>query len=237
MGGMDMTGFRMISTGFAMAMLPAHAPWSGTEFALTFAMWTVMMIGMMTPSAAPMILIYARAGRMASAAGSPLAATGWFAAARWFAALSRGLDRLCTCRDNRAISARTLRLARSGNGQRQQHPWRRPADRRWPLSMDAVETRLPVAVPVAAPVHRTAWRFPEEHFGGLATWRRARALLPWLLLGPDGHSVCRRRHERRVDRRAELPSRWRKKSFRPAGWYRGSPGPVLIAAGVRLLLL
>ena len=81
MGGMDMTGFRMISTGFAMAMLPAHAPWSGTEFVLTFAMWTVMMIGMMTPSAAPMILIYARAGRMASAAGSPLAATGWFAAA------------------------------------------------------------------------------------------------------------------------------------------------------------
>ena len=81
MGGMDMTGYRMVSTGFRMAMTPAQAPWSGTEFALTFAMWTVMMIGMMTPSAAPMILIYARAGRMASAAGSPLAATGWFVAA------------------------------------------------------------------------------------------------------------------------------------------------------------
>jgi predicted metal-binding membrane protein len=81
MGGMDMTGFRMISTGLEMAMAPAQAPWSGTEFVLTFAMWAVMMIGMMTPSAAPMILIYARAGRMASAAGSPLAATGWFAAA------------------------------------------------------------------------------------------------------------------------------------------------------------
>ena len=48
---------------------------------LTFAMWTVMMVGMMTPSAAPMILIYARAGSMASIAGRPLAATGWFAAA------------------------------------------------------------------------------------------------------------------------------------------------------------
>ena len=81
MGGMDMTGFRMISTGLEMAMTPAQTPWSGTEFALTFAMWTVMMIGMMTPSAAPMILIYARAGRVASAAGSPLAATGWFVAA------------------------------------------------------------------------------------------------------------------------------------------------------------
>ena len=81
MGGMDMTGFRMISTGLEMVMAPAQAPWSAAEFAFTFAMWTVMMIGMMTPSAAPMILIYARAGRMASAAGSPLAATGWFAAA------------------------------------------------------------------------------------------------------------------------------------------------------------
>ena len=81
MGGMDMTGFRMISAGFEMVMTPATSPWSATEFALTFAMWAVMMIGMMTPSAAPMILIYARAGSMASAAGRPLAATGWFVAA------------------------------------------------------------------------------------------------------------------------------------------------------------
>jgi predicted metal-binding membrane protein len=42
-------------------------------------MWTVMMVGMMTPSAAPMILMYARAGRYAQAQGTPLAATVWFA--------------------------------------------------------------------------------------------------------------------------------------------------------------
>jgi predicted metal-binding membrane protein len=39
----------------------------------------VMMVGMMTPSAAPMILIYARVGRQASAQGKPFAAAGWFA--------------------------------------------------------------------------------------------------------------------------------------------------------------
>ena len=78
MGGMEMDGFRMASTGFAMAMMPAEAPWSPMEFALTFVMWAVMMVGMMTPSAAPMILIYARAARMAAADGRPLAATGWF---------------------------------------------------------------------------------------------------------------------------------------------------------------
>lgn len=80
MGGMDMRGFRMISTGFAMAMAPARAPWSGGDLVLMFAMWTVMMIGMMTPSAAPMLLIYARAGRQAASTAQPLAATGWFLA-------------------------------------------------------------------------------------------------------------------------------------------------------------
>ncbi len=80
MGGMDMTGFRMISTGLAMAMVPASAPWSVTDFVLMAIMWAVMMVGMMTPSAAPMILIYARAGRMAAEAGRPIAATGWFTA-------------------------------------------------------------------------------------------------------------------------------------------------------------
>jgi predicted metal-binding membrane protein len=43
-------------------------------------MWAVMMVGMMTPSAAPMILIYARLGRQALVADKPFAATGWFVA-------------------------------------------------------------------------------------------------------------------------------------------------------------
>jgi len=78
-GGMDMIGFRMIPAGIGI-MAPADAPWRTIEFAFVFAMWAVMMIGMMAPSAAPMILMYARVGRQATAAGKPLAATGWFAA-------------------------------------------------------------------------------------------------------------------------------------------------------------
>jgi len=76
MGGMDM------STGL---MTPAHAPWRVMDFAFLFAMWTVMMVGMMTPSAAPMILMYARVGRQAEAQGTPLAATGWFVAGYFLA--------------------------------------------------------------------------------------------------------------------------------------------------------
>jgi predicted metal-binding membrane protein len=78
MGGMDMTGYRMIPAGRGL-MMPADAPWQPIEFACVFVMWVVMMIGMMMPSAAPMILIYARVGRQAAVQGKPFAASGWFA--------------------------------------------------------------------------------------------------------------------------------------------------------------
>jgi len=78
MGGMDMSEFRMIPSGFGL-MMPAGAPWPPVEFAYVFAMWAVMMIGMMTPSATPMILIYVRVGRQAASQQQPFAATSWFA--------------------------------------------------------------------------------------------------------------------------------------------------------------
>ena len=79
MGGMDMGDFRMIPSGMGL-MVPAHTPWQAMEFGFVFVMWTVMMVSMMTPSATPMILMYARAGRHAKAQGTPLAATVWFTA-------------------------------------------------------------------------------------------------------------------------------------------------------------
>jgi predicted metal-binding membrane protein len=79
MGGMDMTGFRMIPSGMSL-MVPKDMPWRAIEFAFVFAMWTVMMVGMMTPSAAPMFIMYARVGRQTEAQGMALAATVWFAA-------------------------------------------------------------------------------------------------------------------------------------------------------------
>lgn len=79
MGGMDMTGFRMIPAGRGW-MMPASEPWRPFEFGYTLAMWIIMMIGMMTPSVAPMILIYARVGRQATAHGQPFAASAFLAA-------------------------------------------------------------------------------------------------------------------------------------------------------------
>lgn len=79
MGGMDMPDMRMLRAGAKILMMPAEAPWSGLEFIVVFVMWTVMMIGMMLPSAAPMLLIYARVGRQALEQQASFAATGWFA--------------------------------------------------------------------------------------------------------------------------------------------------------------
>jgi predicted metal-binding membrane protein len=76
MGGMDMTGYRMIPAGQTL-MMPASAPWQPVEFAYVFVMWVVMMIGMMTPSVAPMILVYARIGRQATGS-RPFTSVAWF---------------------------------------------------------------------------------------------------------------------------------------------------------------
>jgi predicted metal-binding membrane protein len=78
MGGMDMSGFRMVPA--AMVLVTAAAtPWSTIEFTIIFAMWAVMMVGMMMPSATPMILIYTRVARQAAQQGKPFAASFWFA--------------------------------------------------------------------------------------------------------------------------------------------------------------
>jgi predicted metal-binding membrane protein len=79
MVGMDMGDFRMIPSGTGL-MVPGDTPWRAVEFICVFVMWTVMMVGMMTPSAAPMILIYARVGRHTATQGTPFAATVWFVA-------------------------------------------------------------------------------------------------------------------------------------------------------------
>src|SRR5579872_4415406 len=70
MGGMDMTGFRMIPSGMGL-MMPADTPWRPIEFGFVLFMWVVMMIGMMTPSAAPMVLLYARVGQQGATQGKP----------------------------------------------------------------------------------------------------------------------------------------------------------------------
>jgi predicted metal-binding membrane protein len=73
MGSGDMAG-----AASQMAM-PQDQPWSGADFLLMFAMWMVMMVAMMLPSAAPMILLFASANRKRQYAQAPYLHTSLFA--------------------------------------------------------------------------------------------------------------------------------------------------------------
>jgi predicted metal-binding membrane protein len=79
MGGMAMPGMRMSSNPLEVVMFSSLQPWNLAESTFAFIMWVVMMVGMMTPAAAPTILIYARVRRQTGLDYSPLAATGYFA--------------------------------------------------------------------------------------------------------------------------------------------------------------
>jgi predicted metal-binding membrane protein len=72
MAGMD------VSNMPGKAMAPALQPWTPGHALFLFAMWAVMMVGMMTPSVAPMLLLYQRVAQQANAAGHAFAPTGWF---------------------------------------------------------------------------------------------------------------------------------------------------------------
>jgi predicted metal-binding membrane protein len=79
-GDMEMPVMDMSGMGMSDMAMPAAESWSLAYAALMFAMWWVMMVAMMLPSAAPMILLYARLDRRQRERGEPLLATGVFAA-------------------------------------------------------------------------------------------------------------------------------------------------------------
>ena len=54
-------------------------PWSLLDITLMFLMWSVMMVGMMLPSATPMILLFATVSRKQKAGGNTYVPVGLFA--------------------------------------------------------------------------------------------------------------------------------------------------------------
>lgn len=66
--GMSSTG--MTTWAFPPPVMPAMtSEWGASYWAIMLTMWWVMMVAMMTPSAAPMILLYARVARHAQKRG------------------------------------------------------------------------------------------------------------------------------------------------------------------------
>jgi predicted metal-binding membrane protein len=76
-GSTDMMDDSMASMMDAMTGVQ---PWTATEFGLRLAMWAVMMVAMMAPTAAPMTLLYAAVARKAAVQHNPLPSTFVFVA-------------------------------------------------------------------------------------------------------------------------------------------------------------
>jgi predicted metal-binding membrane protein len=82
MPGMDMAGTKAMSSSAgpqAAITAPAMVSWTPASFLFIFAMWAVMMVGMMTPSVSPMVLVYSRVAKSAAAQGTQFASPAWFA--------------------------------------------------------------------------------------------------------------------------------------------------------------
>ncbi len=73
----QMTYMDMNALFFAMPMTPE---WTTTDFVLLFLMWVVMMVAMMTPSVAPLVLIFAAINRQRSQQDRPFINTAYLMA-------------------------------------------------------------------------------------------------------------------------------------------------------------
>lgn len=69
-GDMSLMGQNMVG-GSIDAMTTTMTAWSASTFVMMFVMWWVMMVGMMVPSAAPMILVFATITRSQAEAENP----------------------------------------------------------------------------------------------------------------------------------------------------------------------
>jgi predicted metal-binding membrane protein len=77
--GMDMSAIEMTRMAGMDGWMMQPAVWTSAYALLMVSMWWVMMVAMMLPSAAPMLLLFARVNRKEKADGSALMPTGAFA--------------------------------------------------------------------------------------------------------------------------------------------------------------
>ena len=68
----------MSAMDMADMAMPMASRWTGADVGFLFVMWAVMMVAMMTPSAAPMVLTFLLVNRRRSAAGRPVVSSGVF---------------------------------------------------------------------------------------------------------------------------------------------------------------
>jgi len=78
MAGMDMPAMADVRMNHMLMMSARFTDWSLPLVAYLFAMWFIMMIGMMTPSVAPLLLLHRGVARHAARGGHRFASSAWF---------------------------------------------------------------------------------------------------------------------------------------------------------------
>ena len=114
-----------------------------------FAMWWVMMAAMMLPSAAPMLLLFARIHRGERAGGRSYVPTGIFAAG--YLVVWGGFSALATAA---AMGSAADRSAVADDGDLEPAARCYNPDRCGSVAADADQAHLPAALPLAAGVSR-----------------------------------------------------------------------------------
>ena len=73
-------GMAHMDVGATMAVMPQMVSWGPVDLALVFAMWTIMMVAMMLPSAAPTILLFSTVSSRRRQQGVPAVPAAVFTA-------------------------------------------------------------------------------------------------------------------------------------------------------------
>ena len=169
-----------MGAGMAMARMRS---WTAVDFALMFLMWSVMMVGMMTPTAAPMILMFATINRQRRDSRAPYVPTGlflssyllvWTAFAAGATIANWGLHANGLAHFHDGYERKQVRRGQSigGGGT---------------LPDESLEVGLSQPLPVAGLLHSE--RLERGTLGRICHGAAARGLLPRLLLGVDGAAV------------------------------------------------
>jgi predicted metal-binding membrane protein len=80
MAAMDTVAMANMRMNHMQMLSPSFTAWSAQLAGYLFLMWFVMMIGMMLPSAAPLLLLYMGVARHAAGSGHRFASAAWFLA-------------------------------------------------------------------------------------------------------------------------------------------------------------
>lgn len=172
--------------------MPMTARWSWTDVVLLFLMWFVMMIAMMTPSVAPLILIFTLINRKRRQQQNPYIPSGYLLSGYFLVWAAFSFIRYTP-----AVVAATVCFTQPGNGNHQQSAGCCHPDYGRTVPVNCFKKYLLRQLPVTPRFHTSileGWKSRCASYGNTE-----RCLLFGLLLDINDASFCFRNNEPSLD--------------------------------------